>query len=118
MSIQLPSAGTWRVWLGGSTRGRVDLLVDGREVGSARHRINYGYYIDLGEVEMSPGTHLVELRFHDTDLHPGSEGPTMPAGPLVFSSAGSAETAVRNLPADRAEELCGRSLDWVEAIPG
>jgi hypothetical protein len=118
LRIQLPSAGRWRVWLGGSVRGRVDLSIDGREVGSARHRINYGYYIDLGQFDLTGDSHLVEFHFHGSDLHPGSAGQAMPVGPLVFSSSGSADETVSYLPASRAGELCGRRLDWVEAVPG
>jgi hypothetical protein len=118
LRIQLPSAGRWHVWLGGSLRGRVDLLVDGQEIGSARNRINYGYYIDLGQLDLTSDSHQVELHFHGSDLHPGSAGPAMPVGPLVFSSAGSADETVTYLPASRAGELCGRRLDWVEALPG
>ena len=45
-------------------------------------------------------------------------GPTASVGPLVFSSVGSADETVSYLPASRAGELCGRRLDWIEAVPG
>ena len=118
LRIQLPSAGRWEAWLGGSVRGKVELLIDGQEVGSARQRINYGYYIDLGQDDLNANSHLVELRFDRADLHPGSAGPTASVGPLVFSSVGSADETVSYLPASRAGELCGRRLDWIEAVPG
>jgi hypothetical protein len=118
LRIQLPSTGVWRAWLAGSARGKIDLLVDGQEVGSARQEINYGFHIDFGQFNWAPGAHLVELRYHGSDLHPGSAGPAMPIGPLVFSRAESTDEAVRYLPSARADDLCGRRLDWVEALPG
>lgn len=118
LRIQLPAAGRWQVWLGGSVPGEVDLLVDGQKVGSTRQRLNYGYYMDLGQLDLTSSSHLVELRFHGSDLHPGSANPAAPVGPLVFSSAEAADEIVEYLPSSRAEDLCGRRLDWIEALPG
>lgn len=44
-------------------------------------------------------------------------GPPEAIGPLILSPAAAADPPVLELPATRAEELCGRSLDWVKAIP-
>jgi hypothetical protein len=65
--------------------------------------------------ELSAGRHELELRFEAADLHPGSGGRVEPAGPLVLSRAEPGDARLLRLPADRAQELCGRRLDWVEA---
>ncbi len=115
--IQLPSAGHWRAWLGGVVTGKVELRIDGREVGSVQHTFNYGTYANLGEAELGPGSHLIELRYSGEDLHPGSAGDPEGMGPLVFTRE-EARSEVLRVPAEDAPELCGRRLDWVEAIPG
>jgi hypothetical protein len=116
LNVELPSAGRWRVWLGGTARGEIELLIDGREVSSARHVFNYAHYSDMGEVSLGTGPHRVELRYHGADLHPGSGGNPEPLGPLVFSR-GEVPAEVMRIPASEAVELCGERLDWIEAIP-
>jgi hypothetical protein len=60
--------------------------------------------------------HDVTLRYGGADLHPGSGGQPLPFGPLVFSRVEAADTEITYLPASRADELCGRRWDWIEAI--
>jgi hypothetical protein len=116
-TVIVPRSGTWSAWLGGSVRGHVELLVDGRRVGVARHLLNnYGFYVPLGETELERGVHRLELRFEGAGLHPGSGGRPTPVGPLILSSSESSEARLVRLPARRARELCGRRLDWVEAV--
>jgi len=118
-TVDVPSAGPWTIWLGGSIRGRMDVLVDGKPAGSVRHFLNNdGLYVELGRSVMDAGRHTIELRYHGTDLHPGSGGTVPPVGPLILSASDPAEQPVNVLPASRAAELCGKRLDWVESIPG
>jgi hypothetical protein len=115
--IRIRAAGEWEAWLGGSVRGEVELLVDGEAIGTARHSLNNaGQFIGLGEVALSPGAHPVTLRYGGPDLHPGSGGQPLPFGPLVFSRLEAADAEVSYVPASRAEELCGRRWDWIEAL--
>jgi hypothetical protein len=116
--VALPRAGQWSAWLGGSVRGAAELSIDGRDVGSARHFLNnYGFFVDLGEAELAAGRHELELRFAGDDLHPGSGGRAEAAGPLILTASEPADAELVNLPAGRAEELCGRRWDWVEVAP-
>ena len=114
-TVSLPRAGTWRAWLGGSVTGEVELFVDGEKLGSARQALNnYGFFIDLGEAELDAGPHALELRFTRFDLHPGSGARPEPAGPLILTTTEPEDAEVVTLPANRAHELCGERLDWVE----
>jgi hypothetical protein len=117
--VELPVAGPWTVWLGGSVRGRMEAAVDGRPVGSVRHLLNNeGLYIELGTSELDAGLHTVELRYSGTDAHPGSGGRPFPIGPLVLERMSAPEERVGAIPAARAGELCGKRLDWVQVVPG
>jgi hypothetical protein len=114
----LPRGGTWAAWLGGSVRGGVELRIDGREIGSARHALNnYGYFVDLGGAALEAGRHRLELRFTRADLHPGSGGRAEPAGPLILTTTEPEDAELETVPATRARELCGRRFDWVEVAP-
>lgn len=108
---------TWTAWIGGSIRGRIELLVDGRLVGSARHFLNnYGFFVPLGTAELRGGRHAVELRYSGAGLEPGSGGRPQPFGPLILSESDSTESALRRVPPAQARRLCGQRWDWVEAV--
>ena len=117
--VEMPVGGTQTVWLGGSVRGEIVTIVDGERVGSVRHFINnFGLYIELARVELEAGEHTIELRYRGTDAGPGSGGRPFPIGPLVIASSEAQDAVVDQIPAERARELCGRHLDWVDVFPG
>ncbi len=86
VSVRVARPGRYELWVGGSFRSSLSTLVDGREIGSARHQLSSeGQYVPLGEVELEPGAHTVELRQTSSWLDPGSGGPAWSIGPLVLS---------------------------------
>jgi hypothetical protein len=119
LRVEAPAAGRYDVYLQGSVRNRLTVLVDGVEVGSVRDQLNEAsQFLYFGRVPLAAGPHEVELVLDDQTLAPGSGGPPEPVGPLVLSPAANEDPPVRELPAARAEELCDQRLDWVEALPG
>lgn len=116
-NLDVSKEGEYTAWLKGSVLGSVELLVDGREVGTVRHEINNeGSYIYLGQVDLAAGHHKAELRFGGADLHPGSGGfPRPVTGPLAFAPAGEEEGEIVSVPVAEAESLCGQTWDWIEA---
>jgi hypothetical protein len=117
-TVTLPRRGRYKVWIGGMYRRRLELLVDGREIANDVHELSHsGPVLPLGEVDLSAGPHTVTLRYGDADLHPGSGGFPFSFGPLYFST-GTANRPFMLLPASSARTLCGRRLDWLEAIGG
>ena len=67
------------------------------------------------KVELGAGAHELTLSYGGEDLRPGSDGPPMPLGPLVLSTA-TADRPVEYLPSAKAGALCGQRLDWIEAL--
>jgi hypothetical protein len=116
--FEVPRAGRYTAWLGGSVRGSIELFVDGQKVGDARHELEAeGSFIELGEAKLGAGHHEAELRFGGADLHPGSGGfPRPPTGPLLFAPAGEESGELTSVPVDEASSLCGKRWDWIEAI--
>lgn len=116
--LSVPADGEYAVWLGGSTRGRTTVSIDGRRTGTVRHRLNnQGAMMRFGQVRLRRGTHRVELTYADGGLAPGQRGQRslgLPLGPLILAPREPALTPF-SVPVDRAEELCGRRLDWIEA---
>lgn len=116
-TVSVPAAGRYGVWLGGSFRRRLEVSVDGRRVGEARHRLSHpGVFTPLGKIELARGSHTVTLRYSAANSSPGSGGTPFPLGPLVLGRS-TAELPVATVrPADAAGSLCNKSLDWVEAV--
>lgn len=114
-SVTVPG-GRYDLWLSGSFGGRMEVDVDGRRVGARRHRLEHsGQLVPFGSVELAPGRHRVSLRYSGADLHPGSAASFGLLDRFVVART-TEDVPVRTIPAARARELCGRTLDWVEAI--
>ncbi len=118
--VRISRLGRYEVWLGGSVRPRVDLLIDGRPAGEVRHQLNNaGQFVLLGDARLGDGEHRLSIRFHGADLNPGSGGAPSPIGPLELSAADPAQDRLSRVRAGRASTLCGQRLDWIEALaPG
>jgi hypothetical protein len=115
-TIRLPIGGLQDFWLGGSFRNRVELLVDGRLVGSARDQLEETAQLTpLGTATLDSGKHDISLRYSGGDWRPGSRGAPFVLGPLVLGEPAAASDLIR-VPPGAAASLCGRSFDWIEAV--
>ncbi|HWW66890.1 MAG TPA: hypothetical protein VNY83_02810 [Solirubrobacterales bacterium] len=116
LTVRVPAAGRYEAYVGGSARNELSLALDGRPLGSVSNQLNEsGQYLYLGAARLAPDTHTITLTYSGQTLAPGSGGPPEPIGPLVLSPLG-ADPPVTYLPPSRARELCGKHLDWVEAL--
>lgn len=116
--VNVTAPGTYGVWLGGSFAAQFRLSVDGRTRGAARHRLEHpGQYVQLAELPLSRGRHTLDLTYDGPSiLHPGSAAQLVyPSGPLVLGTT-TAELPVRYARPSAARSLCGRRLDWLEAV--
>jgi hypothetical protein len=118
-TVHVSAAGRYRVWLGGSFLSRLELSVDGKSVATRRHELNWpGDFTPMGDVQLTTGQHDVTVAYGGPDLHAGSSGnPPFGTGPVVLSPV-TAESPVTYVPTARARSLCGKRLDWIEAIRG
>jgi hypothetical protein len=116
VGVEVPVAGRYDVWLGGSFARGIDVSVDGKEVGSLRdERQDESQQLRAGEVELTAGGHTVELTSPSGGLRPGAGDDSLPVGPLVLRPRAPAPSAAA-LPPERAAELCGQALDWAEVV--
>jgi hypothetical protein len=110
--------GEMEFWLGGSVRGRVEVSVDGEEVGSRENSLDRAnHYTPIGTATLSPGPHEIEIRYEEGGSAPGSGEPPFPVGPLLIAPGTAAEAQLGYVDPGEASSLCGRPLDWVEALP-
>jgi hypothetical protein len=107
--------GSHTVWLEGSIRGEATLEIDGEEVGTIRHFLNNeGLYAELASADVSAGPHEISVTVEGGDLAPGSGG-TSDYGVLAVGP--ETQATLRAVSASDFRELCGKTLDWIEARP-
>jgi hypothetical protein len=109
-------AGEYGFWLGGLFRDRFTLSVDGRRVGSAVDQLNTTAQLTpLGDARLAAGGHDLELSGSRRALAPGGRGPQFLPLRLESGQPASAARLITVSPT-RAASVCGRSLDWIEAV--
>jgi hypothetical protein len=112
--IVLRRSGRYRLWIGGSVRGRLTATIDARPAGSVSSQLqNAGQWLELGSAPLAPGSHTISLHVALPRLTPGTGGANFPLGPVLIQP----ETAERLISPARPSSLCHRPLDWVEALP-
>ncbi|MGH2979763.1 MAG: hypothetical protein ACRDLQ_09025, partial [Solirubrobacterales bacterium] len=114
-TVRVRRRGDYVIFVGGAFRRRLALSVDGRHVSSRRHRLSHeGHHEPLVQINLTPGSHRLEIRYRRAEPAPGSGGPAFPLGPLYVVQA--ANPRVEAVPPGRARQLCGRRLDWIESV--
>jgi hypothetical protein len=116
--VHVPAAGTYGVWLGGSFRDKVSIAVDATPVGSQTGQFSEnGQAVPFGSVRLSKGLHIFTISYARDRLRPGGGSYPFGLGPLELGSPATNAALVTVAPAD-ASSLCGKALDWVEAVSG
>jgi hypothetical protein len=114
--VDLPQSGDYTAWMGGDWYGQASISVDGKPVGSMREELDWpGNYTDLGRIRLSAGRHLVGIGYRTGGWHPGSGGTPYSFGPAALTLENAREP-VNIVPLSAARSLCGKRLDWVEAL--
>lgn len=118
-SFSVGKSGSYGVWLGGSSRGNVTIEIDGRPAGSTGPELDHAdSYRQLGTVHLAPGRHEIAFTYEEASpLAPGVGGEAFALGPLLVSTATAADAHIETVDVSQATSLCGRSLDWIEALP-
>jgi hypothetical protein len=115
-AARLARTGAYELWLGGSFRRLVDLTVDDIVSVDERDQLNHaGQWVPLGTAELAAGRRALTLTYPEPDWRPGSGEPPFAFGPIALTPRGS-ESRIESVDPARAGELCGRQLDWVEAV--
>jgi hypothetical protein len=113
LDVALPRSARYRLWVGGSVRGTLEAAVDGERVGRVSSQLqNAGQWLDLGSTRLRAGTHPLTLAVALPALQPGTGGGAFPLGPVALQP----ESRAWLFSPSRPKALCGRTLDWVEAL--
>ena len=118
-SFNVPSKGTYTVWLGGSFSSTMTAYLDRREVGRQSNQTEWpGNFLNFGSAVLSRGKHTLGLSHSGPGLGPGSAASqSFGFGPFVIAQSINPRDITYVQP-NKAHSLCGKSLDWVEALHG
>lgn len=116
-TVSIPVRGRYGVWLGGSFQRTLEIRIDGRSLGARRHQLsNNGVFTPFGDIDLTRGTHNVRLVYTAANLHPGSGGALFfYMGPLALGRH-TANVPIERVAPANARSICGKSVDWVEAV--
>jgi hypothetical protein len=109
----------YELWLGGSFARGFEVNVDGRRVGSTGNELANpgGGYVHIADLSLPAGVHKITLTYPQASLSPGSGDDTMTTlSALVLEPMVSPVTKMLSVDPAHARTLCGRPLDWIEAV--
>ena len=121
IDLEVPAAGVYEIGIDGDFLSRLELFVGTKRIADARHELNWpSEYNPFAAVRLPKGDLRITLRYDGPDIHPGSAGlgTGFGLGPLLVGRTDPAEIPVTYVKPSQARSLCGKSLDWVEAIRG
>jgi hypothetical protein len=117
--IAVASNQHYQLWLGGSFGRGFDVTVDANGLGRVKDELaNIGQYVSVGTRVLSPGTHVITLRYPGPDLTPGSGAEDTILSAIVLEPMDDPGTAMLTVNPSQARTLCGRELDWIEVVAG
>ena len=119
LPFTVSSGGTYALWVGGSFSSTLTAKIDGRKVGQQASQTEWpGNFLSFGSLNLARGAHTLEIKHSGPGLGPGS-GAKEPfgLGPFVIAQ-GTDQHVVTYLQPSQAHSLCGKSLDWIEAVTG
>jgi hypothetical protein len=111
------SGGTYGLWVGGSFSSTLTAKLDGHKIGQQRNQTEWpGNFLNFGSAHLSRGPHTLVIRHSGPDWGPGSAAKQpFGLGPFVIAQ-GTDDRSITYIQPNAARALCGKSLDWIEAV--
>lgn len=119
LPFHVRSAGTFGVWVGGSFSSTLTAKLDGKRVGQQQNQTEWpGNFLYFGSAHLARGTHTLVIKHSGPGWSPGSAAKQpFGLGPFVVAR-GTDDLNVSYVQPKDAHSLCGKSLDWLEAVRG
>jgi hypothetical protein len=113
IAVEFSGEGPGRVWLRGRAFRKLEVLIDGRRVGTVRELNGPNQWMDVGPADLPAGRHRLELVRPTRSLRPG-DAQRDAIGPIAIVPA----TAPRLTRGAAALRACGSSADWLDLAAG
>jgi hypothetical protein len=119
-TFELPSAGTWDVWLEGQIMPSVKLSIDGHQLASIAAQLG-GNSVVLNPmtpvpVRLAAGSHRLSLARGGFTLAPGEGGSASLYGLFLVPASAALQQPLQTASPSRWRALCGRSYEWIEIV--
>ncbi|HEY5193134.1 MAG TPA: hypothetical protein VIJ39_04580 [Solirubrobacteraceae bacterium] len=120
LTVRVPHAGAWRVWLQGDVMRDLHVAIDGRQLGSLGEQLDGNSLVANTlapplRASLSAGPHTLTITRPGADLAPGDGGAAVLTGVfLAPASSAAGEPRLKTVPVARWRSLCARPLQWVE----
>lgn len=112
--FEVPRRGTYRIWLKGYFTRAVDISIDGTPIESVSHESGgIGNYSHPLSARLEAGEHSFVLELGDGGLGPADNGASELYAVVIDRPTQPPPVTVA--PA-RYRALCGRQVDWIEAL--
>ena len=110
--------GRYTVWFEASAQREAAVFVDDQHVGSIKDHLNPRLSAtELGTVDIDGGETRIRIDIGGGNLEPGNGGYNRLVGPVYLTPVDDPGTAeVQTVAPERWRSLCGRNLDWVQAL--
>ncbi len=116
LTVQVPGAGRYAVWVGGDFARGVDVSIDHRDVGTVRYELGFaGQQAQAGQITLTAGAHHLWLRYPGGDLRPGSGLEGLALGPVSLVPV-VPSTAPSPVTPAQVPGVCSKPLDWLEVV--
>lgn len=116
LTVQVPGAGRYAVWVGGDFARGVDVSIDHHDVGTVRYELGFaGQQAQAGQITLTAGAHRLWLRYPGGDLRPGSGLEGLALGPVSLVPV-VPSTAPSPVTPAQVPGVCSKPLDWLEVV--
>lgn len=115
--FNVQAGGVYGVWIGGSFSSTLIAKIDGNKVGEATTQTEWpGNFLGFGKLYLARGPHTLLIIHRGPDFSPGSAAfQPFGLGPFAIAQGTDLSDVSYVQPKD-ARSLCGKSLDWIEAL--
>jgi hypothetical protein len=114
LTVKVPVAGQWRIWVGGNIYSKLTITAGGKSA-SARNALNDNRYQPFGPFQLTEGNQQIQFKSDGASLVPGSGADPSPLGPVVMQQVESEDQATVSVPSSDYRRLCNVPWDWIEA---
>jgi hypothetical protein len=112
--VDVPTAGDWRIWVGGDIFSELTVTAAGQSA-SARNAINVNHYQPFGPFRLAAGNQQIQFTSDGSGIEPGSGAEPSALGPVVLQRIESEDQATVSVPSSDYRRLCNVPWDWIEA---
>ncbi|MGD0980783.1 MAG: hypothetical protein ABR946_04800 [Solirubrobacteraceae bacterium] len=113
-SVDVHVAGTYQAWVQGSFPRPLEVLVDGRTIGTVDGMDSIGQWTQAATIRLTVGRHELAISRGGGRLFPGDGSRNSWIGYVTLREVGP--EVLHTVPLAQWRSLCGHAADWIELV--